>query len=54
VSRLIASLSLLALVSLLVGCASDEEGGGQGDLPQAQPATWEGGLPGMTPSGPPR
>lgn len=47
------ALLLLALVTLLAGCASDEEGGG-GDLPQAQPAHWEGGLPGIAPGGPPR
>jgi hypothetical protein len=57
VSRLPAARPLAAvllLAALLSGCASDEEGGQSGDLPQAQPANWEGGLPGMTPSGPPR
>lgn len=48
-----AVLLLLAAATVLSGCASDEEGGG-GDLPQAQPAHWEGGLPGVTPGGPPR
>jgi type IV pilus biogenesis protein CpaD/CtpE len=43
----------LALAALLAGCASDQEGGA-GDLPQAQPAHWEGGVPGLTPGGPPR
>ncbi|MFN7341318.1 MAG: hypothetical protein ACK5VI_09600 [Opitutia bacterium] len=47
------ALLLLALAALLAGCASAEEGGG-GDLPQAQPAHWEGGLPGIAPGGPPR
>lgn len=46
--------AVLLLAALLSGCASQEEGGAGGDLPQAQPANWEGGLPGMTPSGPPR
>ncbi len=46
--------AVLLLAALLAGCASDEEGAGAGDLPQAQPANWEGGLPGMSPSGPPR
>lgn len=49
-----ARLLAAALLALLAGCASQEEAGAQGDLPQAQPANWEGGLPGMTPSGPPR
>ncbi len=47
-------LAVLLLAATLPGCASHEEGGAEGDLPQAQPASWEGGLPGMTPSGPPR
>lgn len=47
------ALLLLVLAAGLAGCASDEEGGG-GDLPQAQPAHWEGGLPGIAPGGPPR
>ncbi len=47
-------LAVLLLAATLSGCASHEEGGAEGDLPQAQPANWEGGLPGMTPSGPPR
>jgi hypothetical protein len=57
VSRLRAARPLLAVLLLaasLTGCVSHEEGGAEGDLPQAQPASWEGGLPGMTPSGPPR
>ena len=53
--RLAAPVVLVrALASLLAGCASDEEGNRGGDLPQAQPAHWEGGLPGITPGGPPR
>lgn len=47
-------LAVLLLAAGLTGCASHEEGGDQGDLPQAQPANWEGGLPGLAPSGPPR
>lgn len=47
-------LAVLLLAATLAGCASHEEGGAAGDLPQAQPANWEGGLPGMSPSGPPR
>lgn len=47
-------LLTLALGALLAGCASAEEGQGGGDLPQAQPAHWEGGLPGINPGGPPR
>lgn len=46
--------AVLLLAAFLSGCASHEEGGDAGDLPQAQPANWEGGLPGMAPSGPPR
>lgn len=46
--------AVLLLAAALAGCASHEEGGAAGELPQAQPANWEGGLPGMTPSGPPR
>lgn len=49
----VAALLALALAAFLSGCASHEEGGG-GDLPQAQPAHWEGGLPGIAPGGPPR
>lgn len=44
----------LGLAALLSGCASAEEGQQGGDLPQAQPAHWEGGLPGLAPGGPPR
>lgn len=44
----------LGLGALLSGCASAEESERAGDLPQAQPAHWEGGLPGLAPSGPPR
>ncbi len=47
----------LATVALFIvtGCASSNEGGtDNSDLPQAQPASWEGGLPGMSPGGPPR
>jgi len=44
----------LALGALLSGCASAEESQRGGDLPQAQPAHWEGGLPGIAPGGPPR
>ena len=47
-------LAVLLLAAGMAGCASHHEGGEPGDLPQAQPANWEGGLPGMTPSGPPR
>ena len=46
--------AVLLLAAALAGCASHEEGGAASELPQAQPANWEGGLPGMTPSGPPR
>jgi len=53
-SRL-ATLVLAALALLgITGCASSNEGAGESDLPQAQPASWEGGLPGMTPGGPAR
>lgn len=50
------AILLLTTVALLMatGCASSNEGAGDSDLPQAQPASWEGGLPGMTPGGPPR
>ena len=51
IPRLLAA-ALLAV--LLTACASREEGGDPGDIPQAQPANWEGGLPGIAPSGPPR
>lgn len=47
----------LAVVTLftVTGCASSNEGGADtSDLPQAQPASWEGGLPGISPSGPAR
>lgn len=47
------ALALLALAALS-GCASSNEGGSDSDLPQAQPASWEGGLPGISPGGPPR
>lgn len=54
-SRL-ATLLLATLVLLgVAGCSSSNEGGGgDSDLPQAQPASWEGGLPGVSPGGPPR
>ena len=48
---LIAALSALALLS---ACETDTEGtkpsrqSASGDLPWNRPASWEGGLPGMT------
>jgi len=53
-SRLAALILTALALATLQGCASSNEGGGDSDLPQAQPASWEGGLPGMTPGGPPR
>lgn len=54
-ARRLASLILAASALLtFAGCASSNEGGDNSDLPQAQPASWEGGLPGMAPGGPPR
>lgn len=52
-SRL-APFLLATLLLALAGCESANEGAGDSDLPQTQPASWEGGLPGMAPGGPPR
>lgn len=47
-------IAILAVLTT-TGCASSNEAGTDGsDLPQAQPASWEGGLPGIAPSGPAR
>ncbi|MEI6247125.1 MAG: hypothetical protein WCP67_01155 [Verrucomicrobiota bacterium] len=43
---LVAALALLGLV----GCESTEKPS-DSTLPQAQPASWQGGLPGLTPGG---
>lgn len=53
-SRLAPLLLATLLLTGLAGCASTNEGGADSDLPQAQPASWEGGLPGISPGGPPR
>ena len=54
-ARQLATVLLAFLVLAgLTACSSTNEGGGDSDLPQAQPASWEGGLPGVSPGGPPR
>lgn len=53
-SRLALLLLAASVILGAAGCASTNEGGADSDLPQAQPASWEGGLPGISPGGPPR
>lgn len=48
--RLLACLTLAALLGL-VGCETVEKPA-DSMLPQAQPANWQGGLPGMQTPGP--
>lgn len=45
--RLSAALLLVFVATLLTGCAAKSED--ESTIPWSRPASWEGGLPGMTP-----